>query len=409
MIKKTSMLADRIRPLLALAVSLVAVLGGVAQAATKPVAKPLTLTVGYLQLADDPRYEEDRLYARNLAQPTGRPDAGLETLIKESRFATAALGVTLAIERAEAVDGGGLVAEIKRLQSRGIRFFLLDAPGPAVAEVAAATRGQELLLFNVSASEDSLRLAQCQDQLLHTVPSDAMRTDALAQYLVSRKWRKVLLLQGPGAEDERLAAAFARAAKRFGLRIVDTRRFVLSNDPRQREQGNVALLTAGSDYDAIFVADRDGEFARGLPYRSVLPRPVVGSEGLVATAWHWSWERHGAPQLSARFEKLAGRRMGEADWAAWIAGKAIVEAMQRTGGADFRKLAAYIRGNEIAIDGFKGGKLSFRPWNHQLRQPMLIATHNAVIERAPIEGFMHQSNKLDTLGYDRPDGGCTLR
>ena len=179
--------------------------------------------------------------------------------------------------------------------------------------------------------------------------------------------------------------------------------------PRQRAQGNVGLLTAKADYDAIYVADSDGEFARGLPYRSVLPRPVVGSEGLVATAWHWAWERHGAPQLSARFEKVAQRRMGETDWATWIAGRAIVEAMQRTNGADFAKLAAYLRSPEITIDGFKGGGLSFRSWNNQLRQPLLIATHNAVIERTPIEGFMHQHNKLDTLGYDEPDGGCKFR
>ncbi|HEY5762663.1 MAG TPA: amino acid ABC transporter substrate-binding protein [Rhodocyclaceae bacterium] len=380
---------------------------GSARAAAKN--KAVTLPIGYLQIVDDPRYEEDRLYARNLAQPTGRPDAGLETLIKESRFATSALGVTLTIERAEATDSAGLVEEIVRLHGRGVRFFVIDAPGTVVGEVAAATRGKELLLFNVSAADDALRLGQCQAHLLHTIPSDAMRGDALAQYLVSRKWRKVLMLQGPLADDALLAAAFARAAKRFGIKLVETRNFVLSNDPRQREQGNVALLTANADYDAIFVADSDGEFARGLPYRSVLPRPVVGSEGLVAAAWHWAWERHGAPQLSARFEKQAGRRMGESDWAAWIAGKAIVEAMQRTGGTDFKTLASYLRSAEITIDGFKGGKLSFRDWNRQLRQPLLIATHNAVIERAPIEGFMHQHNKLDTLGYDRPEGGCKFQ
>jgi ABC transporter substrate binding protein (PQQ-dependent alcohol dehydrogenase system) len=399
----------RLHPVMAITVlaACLALLASAATTADQPrKAAATTVAIAYLQLADDPRYEEDRLYARNLAQPEGRPDAALDALVKESRFATSALGVTLTIERAEATDAAGLVAEIGRLHARGTRFFVLDAPGAAVAEVASATRGKPLLLFNVSAADDALRLGQCQPQLLHTIPSHAMRGDAIAQFLVARKWRKVLVLQGPLPEDGLIAAAFARAAKRFGIRIVETRSFVLSNDPRQREQGNVGLLTANADYDAIYVADGDGEFARGLPYRSVLPRPVVGSEGLVATAWHWAWERHGAPQLTARFEKQAGRRMGETDWAAWIAGRAIVEAMQRTGGADFGKLAAYLRGPEIAIDGFKGGKLSFRDWNNQLRQPILIATHNAVIERTPIEGFMHQHNKLDTLGYDRPDGGC---
>ncbi|MPN28645.1 hypothetical protein SDC9_176088 [bioreactor metagenome] len=181
---------------------------------------------------------------------------------------------------------------------------------------------------------------------------------------------------------------------------------MLSNDPRQRNQGNVGLLTAGSDYDAIFVADSDGEFARGVPYRSVRPRPVVGSEGLVAEAWHWAWERHGAPQLTSRMIKQADRHPGSADWAAWMAVKAVVEAVVRTENAPFPKLVAYLAGEDITLDGFKGNRLGFRPWDRQLRQPLLIATHNAVIERAPIDGFLHQHNNMDTLGFDQRDSQC---
>lgn len=368
-----------------------------------------TLSVGYVQLTDDARYDEDRIYARPLALPAGRPDAGLETALKEGRFAASAAGVTLAMERANAADAAGLTKEINRLHGRGIRFFVIDAPGAVVAQVAAAVRSKDLLLFNVTAGDDELRLAGCQPNLLHTLPSHAMRADALAQFLVAQKWRKVLVLQGPRPEDTQLASAFARAGKRFGLKIVETRSFLLSNDPRQRDQGNVGLLTANGDYDVVFVADSDGEFARSVPYQTVKPRPVVGSEGLTATAWHWSWERHGAPQLNTRFEKQAGRRMGESDWAAWLAGKAVVEALQRTGSADFGKLRTYLLGPDITLDGFKGNRLSFRPWDHQLRQPILIATHNAVIERAPIEGFLHQQNKLDTLGHDAPDSTCRMK
>ena len=50
--------------------------------------------------------------------------------------------------------------------------------------------------------------------------------------------------------------------------------------------------------------------------------------------------------------------------------------------------------------------MSFRAWDRQLRQPMLLTTHNAVIERAPISGFMHQLNELDTLGFDAPETRC---
>ena len=233
-----------------------------------------------------------------------------------------------------------------------------------------------------------------------------MQTDAMAQFLVLKKWRSILLLEGPRPDDKLLSAAFQASAKRFGLKIVEKRGFVLSNDPRQRDQGNTGLLTAGADYEAVFVADTDGEFARSVPYRTVLPRPVIGSEGLVAEGWHWAWERHGAPQLTGRMMKQAGRHPSSPDWAAWIAVKSVVEAVVRTDNAAFDKLVAYLAGDEITIDGFKGNRLGFRPWDRQLRQPILIATHNAVIERAPIQGFLHQTNNMDTLGFDRRDSQC---
>ena len=394
-----------------LAVLLLAGLGGLASVATAAPAKaPKTAPLGfaYLELDDDPRYLDDKLHARNLAQPEGRPYPGAEAALKESSFAISAAGLAPSLERVTERDAAGLQAAIDRLQKKGVRYFLADLPGPVLAQLAAATRGRELLLYNVSAPDDALRQAQCQRHLLHVIPNHAMEADAMAQYLVERKWRNVLVLRGPQPDDTLQVTAFERAAKRFGLKIVATRNFLLSNDPRQRDLGNVGLLTTGVDYDAVYVADSDGEFARSLPYRTVKARPVLGSEGLVAAAWHWSWERHGAPQLNNRFEKQAGRRMGASDWAAWMAVKSVIEAVQRTNSADFKQIAAYLRGQEITLDGFKGNRLSFRPWDNQLRQPLLYATHNAVVERAPFDGFLHQSNKLDTLGFDAPDSQCRM-
>jgi len=41
---------------------------------------------------------------------------------------------------------------------------------------------------------------------------------------------------------------------------------------------------------------------------------------------------------------------------------------------------------------------NFRPWNGQLRQPILLHTERAVIAVAPVEGFLHHRNTLDSLG-----------
>ena len=367
-----------------------------------------TLKIAYLEIENDARYDEARMYFRNLMQPLGQPFSGAEVAVRESAFAGKTVGIDFALQRVKRADSKGLLESVMKLHKEGVRFFLIDATAPVVAEVAKATRGKDLLLFNVSAPDDELRQEQCQAHLLHTLPNYAMTGDAIAQFLVSKKWQSILLLEGPLGEDKLMSGAFVRSAKRFGLKIADKRPFVLSNDPRQRDQGNVALLSTGAEYDAVFVADSEGEFARSLPYRTVRARPVLGSEGLVATAWHWSWDRYGASQLNGRLEKLAARRMAGPDWAAWMAVKAIVEAVVRTNNAGFPKLASYLKSEEITLDGFKGNRLGFRSWDNQLRQPILLATHNAVIEQAPIAGFLHQANNMDTLGFDKRDSRCAF-
>ena len=366
------------------------------------------LPIGYVALKKDPRYTVKRTFARYLTEALGSPYVGAKVAIEESKFVGSAVGVEFKLKRRRAKSEDGLVRSALKLVDDGAKYILVDAPAALVDEVARATRGLDVLLFNITARDDVLRQAQCRSHLLHVIPSHAMTTDALVQYLISRKWREALVLTGPRPEDEQLTAAFERSAKRFGVEIVERRPFVLSNDPREREKNNVALLTAGADYDVVFVADTGGEFARDVPYQTVLPRLVVGSEGLAAAGWHWAWERHGAPQLEKRFRKKAKRPMRDFDWAAWMAVKAVVEAVLRTEGGDFAAVRDYLLGDEIVLDGFKGNRLNFRPWNRQLRQPLLLITHNWVVDRAPLRGFLHQTNNLDTLGFDERDSRCEL-
>jgi ABC transporter substrate binding protein (PQQ-dependent alcohol dehydrogenase system) len=85
----------------------------------------------------------------------------------------------------------------------------------------------------------------------------------------------------------------------------------------------------------------------------------------------------------------------------------IVQSALRTGSADFAKQRAFILGDG-SFDGDKGLALSVRPWDHQLRQAILLAAPYSVVASAPIEGFLHRSNELDTLGDDAPESTCHL-
>lgn len=378
------------------------------KAADKTGAAPAetVFRIGYLEWSADPRYDEERVKAQFPLQPWGRPYSGAEQAIRETAFAGAALKLRFALERRTGADAAELADAVRQMAGQGLSWFIIDADADIVADVAKRTADLPIAMLNISATEDRLRGAQCQPRLLHVIPNMAMLSDALVQYLVSRRWANVLVLKGPNPGDAEMAAAFARSAKRFGVKIVDTRPFKLGQDPRERELNNLQLLTGNKDYDAVFVADTDGEFARSVPYQTAKPRPVIGAAGLVADGWHWSWERDGARQLNNRLIKAAGRPVTSYDWAAWMAVKSIVEAVTRSGSADFAKSYAALRGPDLVLDGFKGFRMGYRPWDGQLRQPILLNTGNWAIAIAPIEGFLDAVNNLDTLGFDAKETAC---
>jgi ABC transporter substrate binding protein (PQQ-dependent alcohol dehydrogenase system) len=233
-----------------------------------------------------------------------------------------------------------------------------------------------------------------------------MLSDALAQFAVVKQWHNILLLRGPTPADKALAGSYASAFTRFGAKIVDTREFVPTKDPRQREQNNIGLLTGGVDYDAVVVVDTVGDFGRYFPYQVALPRPVVGSVGLVPAAWYWALERYGAPQLNQRFEHQAKRHMTDYDWEAWAAVRVIIEAIARTRSTDLAAVEAYLKGDDLRFDMYKGTPGSFRSWDNQLRQPIALHTSDAVIAVAPFDQFLHPVTNLDSLGVDKPQTEC---
>jgi ABC transporter substrate binding protein (PQQ-dependent alcohol dehydrogenase system) len=365
--------------------------------------------VVYLQREDDPFYDDRRVYTGLALTTRRRPVDGLQLALKDGRIAARALDMEFDLLVREPKDGESASQAIRRIAAEDkASVFVVDLPVEDVAEAGAALKQDPVVLFNIRHPDDALRDKDCSPVLFHTYPSSAMLADALGQFLRKKDWNRVLVLVGEAPADQSLEQSFSRAAAKFGLKIVDRRSFVLSNDPRMRDQINVPLMTGGVTYDVVFVADADGEFARYVPYATLMPRPVVGSAGLVPAGWHVSFERNGAPQLNQRFEKAAGRPMQSSDYAAWAAGKSVIEALQRTRSTDPKALSAFLLSDAFALDSYKGNPGSFRPWDRQLRQPILLHTPDAVIERAPLDGFLHQRNTLDSLGRDEPESGCRL-
>ncbi len=300
------------------------------------------------------------------------------------------------------------VAAFKQLLAEGHLHILADLPAATLANLARLPEANKVLIYNVGSDDDRLRGADCAANLLHLLPNRAMRADALMQFLSKKRWQKALLVVGPEEPDQLYAAAVKRAAQRFGVKIVAEKPWQHSFDNRRTPESEIPVFSQGVDYDVLVVADEAGAFGDLLAYRTWQPRPVAGTQGLVPSAWHFTHEQWGALQLQNRFRGQAKRWMTENDYAAWLAVRAIGESASRAKSTDFDKIKAFMLGGEFALAGFKGVPLSFRPWDGQLRQPVLLATERSLVAVAPVEGFLHQKNELDTLGFDQPESQCQL-
>lgn len=343
------------------------------------------------------------------------PDSGVEGArlgIADNGTTGRFTGQTFALKEVVISQDGDAAAAVRALAEEGIRFVIADLDTKAL--LAAASAAREQIIFNTRAPEDALRDESCRANVLHTAPSRAMLADALAQYLVTKRWRRWFLVIGPHEGDRLYAQALRRAAKRFGAEIVVEKDWTFRPGNARVDTGHVTLqseipaFTQVADHDVLVVADETDEFGEYLDGRTARPRPVAGTHGLIATVWSPVNEQWGATQLHGRFEKRAGRRMGAADYAAWAAARAIGEGAIRTKSADAGVIAGYLRGPDFILSGFKGQGQSFRPWDGQMRQPILIVGPRLLVSVSPQPGFLHHNSELDTLGPDREESRCRL-
>lgn len=345
--------------------------------------------------------------------PSDEGIAGAKLAITDNNNTGRFLNQEFRLDVIENAKADELVAEAVKRVGQGQHFLVLAVQPQTVLKLADALKGKDAMLFNAGAPDENLREEDCRANVLHTGPSRSMLADALAQYLVWKQWRRWFLIAGQRPEDLAFAEALRRAAKRFGARIVEERSFSAEGGSRRADGGHeqiqqqIPLFTQNAaTHDIVVVADEAEQFGEYLPYRTWEPRPVAGTQGLVPTSWHPALEQWGGTQFQNRFRRSASRTMLPLDYDVWLAVRAIGEAATRRRSTEFAEIAAHLRSAEFELAGFKGQKLTFRDWNGQLRQPILIVTPKLPVSVSPQPGFLHQFSTLDTLGVDRPETKC---
>lgn len=365
------------------------------------------IRIGFL----DRKIPRPALYDLN-AVPVDDGLAGGLVAIRDNNTTGMLTGQTYGFEQKSLAEGESPVEAARELVAGGIGLILVNLSAADLLAIADEVKAGPAILLNVGATDDALRGADCRPNVLHVAPSRSMLTDALAQFLAAKRWRNLLLVIGPKPEDRLYAEALRRAAKKFGLKIAAEKPWDLGPLARARAdsptQAEAVILTRGIDADVIVVADEAADFGDFIPYRTGDPKLVAGTQGLFATTWHHTHEAWGSAQLQSRFIRSAKRVMRPLDYQVWTAVRAIGEAATRARSSDPAELARTILAPDFQLAAFKGVPMTFRPWDRQLRQPILLVQPAALVSVSPQPGFLHQRTPLDTLGADQPESACRI-
>jgi ABC transporter substrate binding protein (PQQ-dependent alcohol dehydrogenase system) len=387
--------------------------GGEALADTAPVA-PGQVHIAYLayRRAAPPIYDYED-------DPADVGIAGARIAMKDNMTTGRLTGQDFELEEVilgktdKTGDAAKAVEAAKALVAKGTGLIVADLPADALLAVADAVKDSDTTIFNIAAEDDRLRNADCRANIDHFAPSRQMLTDALAQFLAGQRWRNIFLITGGDPDDALYAEAVRRSAKKFGLKLTGDKPWTFGPMARERADGPIRadafVFTRGVDADMIVIADEAGNFGDYVQYHTAEPKLVGGTQGLVPTTWSRVLDAWGSAQLQSRFVRANKRPMRPLDYQAWTAIRAIGEAATRTGSGDPKVIGAYMLRPDFEIAAFKGVPVSLRPWDHQLRQPILLTQPRMLVSLAPEPGFLHPVTALDSLGFDAPESGCKLR
>ena len=316
--------------------------------------------------------------------------------------------IDFAVVTAEA-DGSDVLAAAERLVNEQHVFALAGGFNSEEARLLSAWAAEQGVPFvNLLASSDELRNQSCAATTFHIGPSAAMYLDSLAGWYVRAGFRNWFVVQ---AETEESASHYQRLQRSLNERHFGAREVghaIVADDAAipdnvlaeiKASRADVVVLLADAEDQLMGLAALEAGgidlMVTGYPYAEAQTRaffaqsrqlaPSLGT-GMRATAWEPTLDAYGARELNARYMDRWDVPMEGAAWATYQGIKVIFEAAMFSGTTATDSVLSYLSAPTSVFDVWKGIGTSFRPWDHQLRQPLYLTKIDGVATDAKLIG-----------------------
>ncbi|WP_245969630.1 quinoprotein dehydrogenase-associated putative ABC transporter substrate-binding protein [Calidithermus roseus] len=304
------------------------------------------------------------------------------------------MGMRLKVLLASAPSAEAAFRAAARLVATEGVFALIGGIGQGQAEALSRLAEQRRVLFlNIGSPFDRLRQEACGRYTFHLEASAAMYLDALAAWFARTGLRRWFVVYPDSDEGKTLYRRALEALQRHpetgevGRAAVRPRQAdytaIVQEIRRANPQGVLLLLDAQDQLAFLGQYELEGLEAQVVAFPESIAQtrnflialrltaPQAGA-GYRAALWETSLQSGGAGELNARFTSRWGEPMDPPAWAAYASVKVLLEAASSNKGTGSAELVAYLEDPKTSFDLYKGVPLSFRPWDHQLRQPLYL-------------------------------------
>lgn len=302
----------------------------------------------------------------------------------------------------------------------------------------------DFIFLNIGAQSDSLRGSDCSRNTFHLSDSvtaclDAMIT--LGTQSPAKRWYFVYSDE-PGQQAKMTTAAELLHDHRDvsiagSVKVAQNVPFysaAFTEIARVDPELVILLLTPNEQLTFLAQYGASGLTARTMCFPSPVAQsrqfyaaylanlPEISSAQHIAT-WDATLENETAVNLNSRYLERFGLAMDPLAWAAYAGVKVMAEAAVKADSTESTDLIDYLEDEGVQFDVGKAAETSFRPWDHQMRQPLyLVRTQRDFKDRttlrdlAKVERQFPQSDgaspvsaqQLDMLGVNAADSVCNM-